>query len=118
MNKSFKQAYAALYTVATLHIVLGALGMFGVEVLGGTDWTLLVTGSVFGLLAVIAHKTRSLIPPVIGAAILAIDVALTIYFSLETEHMPVAGIVVRAALFGTMLQPLFERVRHGKSELA
>lgn len=113
-DTEFKAAYGILYFIAALNIILGIVSTVGVELLTqmGIGWFNIVFGALFGILAVAAHKTKSIIPIIVGIAFFGGEFLLGVALSVMDGQTPaIGGIFFRGVLLFTMAKPLVSKLR-------
>jgi hypothetical protein len=113
-DTEFKAAYGILYFIAALNIILGIVAIIGVEFLTqmGISWFNIVFGVLFGVLAIAAHQTKSIIPVVVGIVFFGGEFLLGVALSVMAGQTPtMSGIFFRGVLLFTMAKPLISKFR-------
>lgn len=98
-REQIKLAAGLLYFVAGLSALLGILGMAGVTFLAnlGFGWPSLAAGVVIGVLGYVGAKHRSRAAFGVAAAIILVDMALSIALTADMGgRVPTTGLIIRA----------------------
>lgn len=102
-----KATAGAIWFIAGLSALLGALGMSGVRFLEdmGFGWPSLVAGLAFGALAWLVGQKRSTVALAIAVGLFAVDTVVTLMVGMDAGgRVPTTGLIIRAFLFIFMIR--------------